>query len=85
MSPNDIDVLLHYHRSPEPHDRLDAPAVQEAIRVFVAAGLLKLGSSSGPTDTYEITEGGMMLVEQLCAVPWPVLRWVRGDEFWGAI
>lgn len=79
MSPNDIEVLLHYHCSHSVHPRIDAPAVQGAIRQFVDARLL-IQLSGGPSaDVYETTEGGKMLVEQLCAVPFPVLKWVAGD------
>jgi hypothetical protein len=31
-TPNDIEVLIHCHCCPDPHPRIDAPAVKEALR-----------------------------------------------------
>lgn len=72
MSPNDIEVLLHCHCTPGPHQRLDAPAVLDAVTRFLDAGLIERVAPS----EYRTTEGGRVLVEALCAVPWPVRRWV---------
>jgi hypothetical protein len=83
MSPNDIEVLLYYHRSRDPHERIDAPAVQDATDRFLEARLIIPRNESLVPDAYKLTEGGEMLVKQLCAVPFPVLKWVAGDELVG--
>lgn len=72
MSPSDIEVLLHYHCSPNPHPRYTANAVREATEEFLDLGLIE----PAPRETYTTTEGGKVLVEALCATPFPVKRWV---------
>lgn len=71
MTPNDIDVLLHYNSSPAEHPRISAPAVKDAIHRFVRAGVFE-------ADTKNLTEKGRVLVEMLCATPMPVQVWVDG-------
>lgn len=80
MTPSDIEVLLHFYTCPEPHPREDAPAVRDAINGFLTAGLLIRRPSSRPCDVYEVTDGGRMLVEMLCATPFPERRWVDPRE-----
>lgn len=58
MSPNDVEVLLHYHRSREPHERLDAPAVREATDRFLEARLIIPRDDSQWPNAYALTEGG---------------------------
>ncbi len=72
MTPNDIDVLLHYYTTPGPHPRVAAPAVQSSIQMFIEAGLLQLTKPA----QLEVTEGGTLLVKQLCATKLPVRKWV---------
>lgn len=73
MTPNDIEVLLHYHCSPNPHPRLCAPAVAEAVSMFLRAEMLEpTGKGEG---MYTTTEGGNLLVKALCAVPMPIRVW----------
>jgi hypothetical protein len=76
MTVNDIEVMLHYYCSPSPHPRIDAPAVQDAISQFLAAGLLEYVKK----DIYEATEGGKMYVEALRKVPIPKRQWVLPSE-----
>lgn len=74
MSPCDIEILLHYWCYPVPHPRADAPAVQESIQRFIDAGIFVRcdHAASGINGT----EACRVLVEALCAVPFPVQRWV---------
>lgn len=72
MSPNDIDVMLHYYGSRSVHPRIDAPAVRDAIDRFLKAGLF---TQSDLADVYEVTEGGRMYVDALRAVPLPERLW----------
>jgi len=73
-TPNDIEIMIHYHGSRTVHPRINAPAVGESIQRFLSAGLLVETDVEGIYDT---TEGGRMYVEALCAVPLPVQRWVK--------
>ncbi len=77
-TPNDIEVMIHYYGSRSVHPRIDAPAVREAINRFVAAGLLVPFVDAA--DVYDATEGGKMYIEELCQVPLPKLKWVKGEK-----
>lgn len=71
FTPNDIEILLHCHVSHEPHPRLHAPAVQEAINRFVKDDILyKLGG------TYNTTKRGAAWVEMICKTPYPELIYI---------
>lgn len=74
MSPNDIEIVLHFWCSPAAHPRQDAPAVADAIQRFVEAGLFK--RSEHAANGIECTDGARVLVEALCATPIPVQKWV---------
>ena len=78
MTPNDIDVLLHYHICPQPHPRVETIAVQDSIEAFMESDILK---SSAKIDCFETTERGAALVRILCNTPYPTYRWVdkNGD------
>ncbi len=75
MTPNDIDVLIHYHTSPGLHPRHDAPAVFEACCMFVKDGIFEQRDGEG----YSTTPRGCALMEVLCATPYPVEVWVDGS------
>lgn len=72
MTPNDIDVLLHYHVNPNPHPRIGAHAVRDSINWFVHEGIFKVLSGS----LYATTDRGKALVIKLCSVDLPKLAWV---------
>ncbi|MFA7291889.1 MAG: hypothetical protein WC023_06530 [Rhodocyclaceae bacterium] len=74
MSPSDIEVLLHCYYSPEPHERLEAPAVRDAIDRFLAAGLI--APNADAERTWRVTKRGEAHVRQLCALPLPEPAWV---------
>jgi hypothetical protein len=69
-SPNNINVLLHYHCSPEPHERIEAPAVQEAVELLLSEGAIRPDEAQGP-NCYRTTPLGMAWVEALCRVTTP--------------
>ncbi len=66
-SPNNIEVLLHYHTRPMPHPRIDAPAVCDATRMFLESGCIT------PEDNgrYATTPKGSAWVQALCNVECP--------------
>jgi hypothetical protein len=80
MTPNGIEILIHCHCCPAPHPRIDAPAVREEIRSFLANGLVEASPELGP-DIYTTTGRGKAHIAQLCNTAWPRQGWVteRGD------
>lgn len=76
MSPLRIEIALHYYTIPGDYDpeRLDAPAVKEAIQDYIEAGLLQVSAREG--QRFEgVDEALSVYVEALCSVPLPVLKW----------
>ena len=71
MTPNDIDVLLHYHVSLRLHARSDAPAVEEATKRFLLDGILESYGTH-----YATTARGRAWVEMILRVPYPRQVWV---------
>jgi hypothetical protein len=67
-TPNDINVLMHYHCAPEPHPRLGCIAVGEAIDRLLRLDLIY---QCGDDGRYRTTELGEKLVESLCNTPIP--------------
>ena len=74
MTPNDIEVLLHYHTSQTPHPREDAPAVKEATKRFVCMGLIELVDGKH----YITTDRGDAFIKVLCGTPLPTQAWIDG-------
>ena len=83
MTPNQLEVLLHYHVSPTTHPRSGAPAVLEAVEWGIREGLLEPAVQGvhplpeapmrGPHQT---TAKGAALVQMLCDTPLPVKQFV---------
>ena len=78
MTPNDIDVLLHYHVSPILHPRFGSTAVEEATKHFLRDGILEHAGG----DYYATTARGRAWVEMILRVPYPRQVWVdeKGTE-----
>lgn len=80
-SPLMISIGLWYHCRVGDYGKgagdrnFDAPAVQEALLDFVAAGLLAR-SPPGSTAEFYGTEALGVWVAGLCNVPWPVQQWI---------
>jgi hypothetical protein len=70
-TPNNIEVLLHYHVCPHPHPRADAPAVHDAIRMLHKAGAIEF--IGGQT---KVTPLGAAWVQALCNVPVPTVAFI---------
>jgi hypothetical protein len=66
-SPNNIEVLLHYHTTPRPHPRIDAPATCDFTRILLEAGCI----TPGDTGAYITTAKGAAWVQALCNVECP--------------
>jgi len=72
MTPNDIEILIHYYSSPSIHPRIDAPAVTESIQEFVKNGILERGGDFG----FRVTNKGRALMKLLCSTSFPIAAWV---------
>ena len=75
MTPNDIEVLIHYHTTGTIHPRATAPAVCNSIDIFVRKGILEQRDG----DIYHTTKKGTALMCALCCTPDPVEAWVDGN------
>jgi hypothetical protein len=75
-SPLYIEIGLHYYARTTDFRNGDfsAPAVRDAVKSFVEYGMLKPADGTG--TKYEATEALNVWVRALCAVNWPVQRWV---------
>lgn len=66
-TPNNLEVLLHYHVTPTKHPRFEAPAVEEAIEELYQEGLIVNDGKS-----YRSTAKGKFYIEHLLRQPYPV-------------
>lgn len=79
MSPIAIELLIHCHTHPEPHPKIGSSDVYKSAKSFLLdAGLIMPYSQNGEhTDgVYITTEGGKIMVNELCNVHPPVQKWV---------
>ena len=74
-TPNNIDILLHFHCSPTKHERREAPAVIEGIQILLEAGALEPDANRGEGH-FRTTPKGRAWVESLCNVEEPRAAWV---------
>ena len=84
-TPNDIEVLLHYYVSPEPHPRVEADAVRQTIGRYLKEGILeedKEGTFVEGTkklNCYCVTDKGKAWLRLILSVPYPKQAWVGQD------
>lgn len=71
MTPNEINVLLHYHVCIEEHPRVNARAIEKAIKFWISHGVF----TEDGMGVIKVTEKGRTLVEMLCSTPLPVMSW----------
>lgn len=67
QTPNNLEVLLHYHTTPQIHPRHDAPAVKSAVEMLLAEGLLQRDDR-----LYTTTDKGKFYLDHLLSRPFPV-------------
>jgi hypothetical protein len=78
VTPLMVEIALHYYvNSVTDFPRLNAPAVQLAMSVFMEHGLLE-ECDDGPQ--YQGTEGLTTWINALCSVPFPVQQWVIPEK-----
>jgi len=78
MTPNDIDVLLHYYVCTEHHPRADAPWVKDSLRFWIKEEILVAEADPIPQGCHGlvISERGECFIKELLATPLPVTKWV---------
>ena len=72
LTPNELDVLIHYYVSPKPHDRFDAPAVKDAINDFIDSGVIEPQGH----EHFRLTEKGQAWLKAILDTPIPKQQWV---------
>jgi hypothetical protein len=72
ITPNALDILIHYYVSPKQHPRFDAPAVQESIKEFCQKGILKQNNESFIT-----TDKGKAWIEMILETPYPIQKFIN--------
>lgn len=76
MTPNSLNVLLHYHCVCEPHPRKDAPAVKQETAHFLRIGIIEAEPNGRNGSGYVTTDKGKAWVDLILATPKPVCMWV---------
>jgi len=66
LTPNELEILIHYHVCNLQHPRFDAPAVQEAINKFIGLDVLKR-----VTNQYYLTRKGKVWMYMILETPCP--------------
>lgn len=79
MTPNDIEVLIHFHCSPCRHPNDAAPAVRESIEMMIENGLLERDTKPDEPMRFKTTSRGAAHLDQLCNVPFPRRGWIFAD------
>lgn len=75
MTPNDLEVLIHYFTSSTEHPRKTAPAVIVSINRFLNDGIFERTDSS-----IIVTERGGVWLDMILETPYPVMKWVDSRE-----
>ena len=74
-TPSDIETILHFYYSPEPHPRESAPAVKNAILGFLSDGMIEEVEPGQYGGKYQTTARGKAWVEMICSTPYPEQVW----------
>lgn len=80
-SPLEIQMALHFWTSPTKYaehepDHRTSGAVKAILAWYVRDGLLEPTAPNDYGEIYKATEALGVWVEALCAVPFPVQKWV---------
>ena len=73
MTPYQIEIVLHFHYSPEPWPQADAPAFPQTLSGLIGDDLLSARAGPG---CYETTPRGKVLVDMWCSTPLPEMRFI---------
>ena len=72
MTPNEIEILIHYHTTLSVHPRIDAQAVIGAIERLLKQGLIIRMHGQ---EYYTTTLRGKAHIQQLCNLTIPIHVW----------
>ena len=77
MTPNDLEILIHYYASRAVHPRAGALAVTDSIQDFIDDGMFTIMEPTDAGDSgVRITSKGKAHLEQLLRLPYPEQAWV---------
>lgn len=76
--PLNLEILLHCHYSPVPHENSHAPAVAEGISYLHRNCMIK--PVTGEQNVYQTTDKGKTYIEHLMTIPFPVQKWEIPQE-----
>lgn len=76
-SPLAVEMLLHYHCSPDAHPQITNPVHLQAVHDWCLVGALEEeDDDADDTGRYSITSRGRALVTMICNTPLPEARFV---------
>ncbi len=80
-SPSNLELLLHCYYSPEPHPRINFPAIQEGISFLHRHGMIRVASYDPDQrcEIWDATEKGIAYIDHLMTVPFPEQLWIVPD------
>ena len=74
MTPLELEILLHYYRTPGyPPGRSESEV--SATKMWVKQGMLKELTAWDPYNELRITPRGKCLIEEILATPFPIQTW----------
>jgi hypothetical protein len=79
LTPNELEILIHYYVCPEIHDRFNAPAVEEACNKFVQDGIFI--EDEFIYGKYTVTKKGQSWINNILNTPMPIEVWVDPRNF----
>lgn len=74
-SPLMVEMLIHFHVSAAPFDRLQAPACMEVLHWMLTENLVE-PADAGYGATYRTTDRGQAWMRMICDTPLPELEWI---------
>jgi hypothetical protein len=72
-NPLNLSVLLHCYYSPEPHPRINSPAVQDALNYLLRTNMISGGDND---NIFHTTPRGEAYIKYLMALPFPEQHWI---------
>ncbi len=76
MTPNNIEVLLHFYTTSAPHPRRDAQAVINATQLLLEFKCIEPSPGPSERNCYRTTPLGAAWVRALCNVEMPTVTYV---------
>jgi len=77
LSPSDVELLIQCHCCPGKHPRHDAPAIVDALNMFLNCGMIE--KDRREAGSYVTTEKGQAMIEAICQTAEPKAAWIQAD------